>query len=59
MEILRKMKKCAEKSGGCECRYCSLHVPCQKMKEAIDLAVAALIYKDAKVHSMFEGDDGK
>ena len=46
IETLRKMKKCAEKSGGCECRYCSLHVACQKAKEAIDLAVAALIYKD-------------
>lgn len=49
MEILRKAKKCAEKSGGCECRYCPLHVPSGKMKEACDMAIAL----------SKEGDDGK
>lgn len=49
MEVLRKAKKCAEKSGGCECRYCPMHVPCQKMKEACDKAISVLT----------EGDDGK
>jgi hypothetical protein len=62
VEVIRTEKKCVLRNiRGCsrECEKCDLVLPDEEILQAYDMAVSALLYKEAKVKEKFSMVDDR